>query len=427
MATRSATTPSACVDVAAEASAIGLSTAIAGTLDPARSTASTSSKPRPANATSSTASATAAATTDTTYRLIDPERQSQAWGSYGWMEDRDVAAFAQTGTYLLLVEGRIGNALTPKTYSFNIQKVSDLQATLDLGSTVAGTIDHVGQRAVYSFSLTEARQLLFDALAPNNNQPDFRWSLIGPRGAEVNGRQLYYSESHELGSTSPLLDLIAGDYQLIIDPINEQRGSFAFRLLDLADATQIEANTLVAGTLAPANQTQAYRFDASAGIDYYIDRQCLSSGVGADWLTWRLFDSYGRQIFGPQNLNDVDLFTLPHDGAYTLLVEGRIWDTQYTSRHRLQLQAAGDHRRRLRHRARRVLRRRPQLHRRQDRRRGGAEQPARTGGGQQRGHQPDRLDDASRPGSVPTTCRPPGRRWSTRATATAASAATACG
>ena len=316
-------------DVAAEAASIGLSTAIAGALDTARSTRFYKFEATAGERYFFDSLSYSGGYSDTTYRLIAPDG-TQAWGGYGWMEDRDVAAFAQTGTYWLLVEGRIDNAQTPKTFGFNIQKVSDLQATLNIGATVAATLDHVGQRAVYSFSLTEARRLLFDALAPNNNQPDFRWSLIGPRGAEVNGRQLYSSESYELGGTSPLLDLIAGDYQLIVDPINEQLGSFAFRLLDLADATPIQANTLVAGALQPANQTQAYRFDASAGVDYYIDRQQLSSGVGADWLTWRLFDNYGRQIFGPQNLNDVDLFTLPHDGVYTLIVEGRVWDTQYT-------------------------------------------------------------------------------------------------
>ncbi|MCB1965679.1 MAG: LamG domain-containing protein, partial [Candidatus Accumulibacter sp.] len=86
----------------------------------------------------------------------------------------------------------------------------------------------------------------------------------------------------------------------------------------------------VSGQLDPANETDVYTFDATAGTRYYIDRQTLSSG--ADRLTWRLFDPYGRQVFGPSNLNDVDIFTLGESGAYTLIVEGRIWQTQYGAR-----------------------------------------------------------------------------------------------
>ena len=195
------------VDVAAEAQAIGLSTAIAGTLDPARSTRFYKFEATAGERYFFDSLGFSGGYTDTTYRLIAPDG-TQAWGGYGWMEDRDVAAFAQTGTYWLLVEGRIGNALAPKSFSFNIQKVSDQDSTLALGAAVSGSIDHAGQRAIYRFSLTEARRLLFDALAPNNNQPDVRWSLLGPRGAEVSAPASL--RVLELGSTSPLLDLIAG-------------------------------------------------------------------------------------------------------------------------------------------------------------------------------------------------------------------------
>ena len=316
------------VDPFADASAIGLSAEIAGTLEPSRETHFYKFD-AVAGERYFFDRIVASDYWNTTYRLFDP-LGNQVWGNgYIWPDDQETTAFARTGTYLLMVEGRIGNGAESNAYSFNIQRVSDIQAALDIGATTSGSITHAGQRASYTFSLTEARQLLFDALAPNNNVPDFRWSLSGPRGDEVSGRQLYSSESHELGGTSPLLNLIAGDYTLVIDPIDEQRGDFAFRLLDLADAAPVAVNTLVAGTLNPANQTHAYRFDGSVGTQYYIDRQLLSSGVGADWLSWRLFDADGRQVFGPLSLNDVDLFTLPHAGAYTLIVEPRIWTTQH--------------------------------------------------------------------------------------------------
>ncbi|MCB2003664.1 MAG: LamG domain-containing protein, partial [Rhodoferax sp.] len=265
---------------------------------------------------------------DATYRLIDAQG-NQVWGGYDWPNDREMAAFSIGGSYYLLVEGRIINTVATSDYSFNLHQLVDISASLTVGETVSGTFDQPGQRAIYRFSLTEARQLLFDALAPNNANPDIYWSLSGPRGTEISSRRFYGSESHELGGTSPLLDLIAGDYTLTLDPPNTQSGAFSFRLLDIANATHFDGNTTVHGTLDPSNTTAIYTFDATTGTRYYLDQQGLS--VSTDRLSWRLFDPLGNQVFGPLHFNDVDLFTVPQDGRYTLIVEGRIWETQYVA------------------------------------------------------------------------------------------------
>ena len=314
-------------DVRAEASAIGLSTAITGALEPANETDLYQFEVTNASDRFYFDRLTYGDYWNTTYRLFDPDG-NQFWGGYIWPDDQGPSAFGKAGTWLLMVEGRVGNEAASNGYSFNLQKVDDIQAALTIGATASGTIDHVGQRAVYTFSLTEAKQLLFDALAPNNNSPDFRWTLTGPRGVEIDGRQLYYSESHEIGGTSPLLSLIAGDYTLVLDPVGEQKGAFSFRLLDIGGGTVFAANDLVTGQLNPVNETDVYRFTGAADKLYYIDRQTLS-GANSDWYTWRLFDEFGRQILGPSNLGDVDLFSLPRDGVYTLIVEGRVWTTQY--------------------------------------------------------------------------------------------------
>ncbi len=196
-----------------------------------------------------------------------------------------------------------------------------------IGATTAGSIAHVGQRALYNFSLTEAKQLLFDGLAPSNANPDLYWTLTGPRGVEISSRRFYGSESYELGGTNPLLDLIGGDYVLSFDLGGDATGDFSFRLLDIGVAPVIASETVVSGQLNPVNETDVYRFDVVAGKRYYVDRQLLNSS--SDWQTWRLFDSYGRQLLGPQNLDDIDIFTPTQSGRYTLVVEGRIWQSQY--------------------------------------------------------------------------------------------------
>jgi hypothetical protein len=101
----------------------------------------------------------------------------------------DVAAQAMpaTGTYTLLVEGRISNT-SPVSYSFNIQNVTATAAPLTLGSQVTGSIT---QPTAYIFSLANATQLYFDSLT---NDSSLNWSLIGPTGTLVNPRSFQSSD-----------------------------------------------------------------------------------------------------------------------------------------------------------------------------------------------------------------------------------------
>ncbi len=315
------------LDIAAQSTAISMGSVVSAALAPARST-DVYHFDAVAGERFFFDRLTAGDYWNTTYRLLDPNG-NQVWGGYIWPDDQDTSTFGLSGTYTLLVEGRVGNGAATNAYSFNVQQVVDSSTALTIGATTAGSIAHAGQRANYTFSLTEASRLLFDGLAPNNANPDIAWTLTGPRGVEIASRRLYHSESYELGGTSPLLDLIAGDYTLSFDVAGDVRGDFSFRLLDLGSAMPITGEAVVSGQLNPANETDIYRFDAVVGKRYYIDRQRLSPGIGSDWQTWRLFDPNGRQVLGPQNLDDIDLFEPTQAGRYTLLVEGRIWNTQY--------------------------------------------------------------------------------------------------
>ena len=318
-------------NVASDAVAIGMSTAINGTLAPARRTDIYKFDALAGDRYYFDVLSQGSYYYYTTYRLLDPQG-NQVWGNYTWPSDQDVATFALTGTYTLLVEGRADSPDASNSYAFNIQKVQDSSASLTIGATTSGSIAHVGQRAAYTFSLTEAKKLLFDGLMPANANPDLYWTLTGPRGVEVSNRRFYGSESHELGGTSPLLDLIAGDYTLTFDVSGEGQGNFSFRLLDIAAATPFAPNTLVSGQLDPSSSTNVYSFQANVGTRYYIDRQQLSGAGGygyTDWQTWRMFDSFGRQVLGPQNLDDIAIFTPTVSGTYTLIVEGRTWLPQY--------------------------------------------------------------------------------------------------
>src|SRR5262249_2343278 len=149
------------------------------------------------------------------------------------------------------------------------------------------------------------------------------WTLVGPRGTEVSQRGFANSDSGNIGSPNPVLNLLAGNYTLMVGPSQQgsadHTGSYSFRLSDLASATAISPSTVVSGTLNPGNSTNAYQFSASSGDLFYFDM--LSGGGGNQ--TWRLIDPNGQQVWY-QNLLSVPNQTLGLTGTYTLLVEGYI-------------------------------------------------------------------------------------------------------
>ncbi|MCB2039727.1 MAG: hypothetical protein KDH48_02430, partial [Rhodoferax sp.] len=137
-----------------------------------------------------------------------------------------------------------------------------------------------------------------------------------------------------------VLDLVAGDYTLRVDGSGDASGDYGFRLLDLGNAVALERDTVITGELTPATETNAYQFSASAGERLYFDMVSASGG----YPFWRLLDPWGRTVWGANYLpnDDVQLRTLPYDGTYTLLVEGRRDSGNGTSSYAFQVRTVQD-------------------------------------------------------------------------------------
>src|SRR5262249_20742081 len=106
-------------------------------------------------------------------------------------------------------------------------------------------------------------------------------------------------------------------------------GNYSLRLSELSSATPLTPGTAVSGGLAPANETDFYRFTASAGDRFFFDVVARTNGGNSDW---RLIHPYRNMLFstgftGTTTSSDVDVLTLAQPGTYTLLLEGRIFDT----------------------------------------------------------------------------------------------------
>ncbi|HNC69960.1 MAG TPA: LamG domain-containing protein, partial [Pseudomonadales bacterium] len=239
------------------------------------------------------------------WRLFDATGQQLFGPEY--FNDRAPLTLPLSGTYYLALEGRIWDSGTI-SYGFNLRLQGNtpppaLEGTaLTLGATVSGTIAAAGETDDYVFTVDKPTLVLVDGLAPNNNG-SFRWTLNGPRGVEVAGRSFYYSESWEYGGANPTVQLVLpGTYQLRVGADGSTTGNYGFRVLDTAAATDLALGSVVSATLNPANETDLYAFEASAGQRLYLDVRSLSPDYG-DWISWRLLDPYGRQVLGPIGFN----------------------------------------------------------------------------------------------------------------------------
>jgi len=224
------------------------------------------------------------------------------------------------------------NRMTPAWISF-LSRVAPLPVLVSvLASTclaqttvtnvITGTIGVPGERDVFTFSIDGDSRFYFDALA---NVANLQWSLSGPSGALVANRS--FGSSDAQSTSDPTVLLSAGAYRLTIQDPGGATNDYAFRFVNLAEATLLTPGAVVTNTLSPANKSDFYQFSATAGDQFYFQRIARISLPNA-W--WRLLDPYGNQVFS-QGFNDVGSasspVTLPATGTYTVLFEGYIGDT----------------------------------------------------------------------------------------------------
>src|SRR5262245_27476253 len=186
---------------------------------------------------------------------------------------------------------------------------------------VTGSVSVPGERDAYIFSLTTPTRFYFDSLA---NQPNLQWSLNGPPGSIVTNRSFSASDAQTVAD--PTLGLPPGDYTLTIYGPSAATGDYAFRFVDVSEATLIAPGADVGDTLSPANRSELYRFSATAGDRYIF----LASRASLPHAWCHSIDPYGNQVFS-QSLDNVGTLAsavvLRTTGDYTLLVEGYIGET----------------------------------------------------------------------------------------------------
>src|SRR2546429_8724833 len=88
---------------------------------------------------------------------------------------------------------------------------------------------------------------------------------------------------------------------------------------------EVGIRTVVVTALRTSASPVFYQFSGNAGDRYYFDGQ---PGSGFTYTPdCRLYGPLGNILFSTGVNSDVDTFTLPQTGTYTLTVEGRVYDT----------------------------------------------------------------------------------------------------
>jgi hypothetical protein len=253
------------------------------------------------------------------WRLFDPYANEVFSGGFS-----DVNNITQRvdGVYTLVIEGYVGNtAVAPYSFSVVLQGNTPpapfTGTPMSIGTLVSGTLTNVSTND-YVFTVAATTRVVMDTLT---NSPSMNWTLEGPPGLLVNGPGFNGADGQN--GTAPK-ELPPGDYRLRLRRSTTGSAPFAFRLLDLASATPITSGVPVNSTHSPGQETDLFRFDATAGSRIYVD-MFSTNGVGNG--SWRLLDPYLNVLTSSSERTDRGPLTLNLTGTYTLLTEGYFDDT----------------------------------------------------------------------------------------------------
>ena len=248
------------------------------------------------------------------WRLYDP--QNNFLDQAGIRSDRNTINLKLTGLYSLVIDGYYAEEGVANAFRLDLVPVADELETIALGDTISDQIDSPGQIKKYLFTVSSERMIALDS----RTNSTLRVTLEGPSGRLINNTSLASLDGSSFGH---LQRVPAGDYVVSISGVGDAVGHFAFRVVDLSAAQQINLNSPVSGTLNPATELDSFRFTAEANTQVFFDSVNFSGMPNA---YWRCLDPSGRAIFS-QGVADVGPLRLPTSGTYTLLIDGYVSDS----------------------------------------------------------------------------------------------------
>ncbi|MEG3928593.1 putative Ig domain-containing protein [Microcoleus sp. T3_D1] len=241
---------------------------------------------------------------------------SNDWGHYQLL---------QTGTYTVRVQG--SNATSTGDYRYRILELPsvtpdprDNENSLQMGVTVSKTQDPGRTAEVYSFTGSAGQTIFYDGMVPGGGAESVAARLVSPSGDTIFLNDGWWRAS-STGDAGPYTLSESGTYNLLLTGEQDSPADFRFRVLDFADAQDLELNKRVSATLEPGKPVHLYKFTGTAGQRVFFDS--ISGGWSNNWILYQP----GHQNSSPRTVGINNIATdfealLPVDGEYVLAVIG---------------------------------------------------------------------------------------------------------
>ncbi len=231
-------------------------------------------------------------------------------------EIRDLL-LSETGTYLILVEGR-GDSIGDHTFGFT--NFTQIATPIFDNQSVATRLDFGGDGQAFSFE-AEAEDII-TAFVDNFTDGGMQIRILDSNNAEVASN---FSLTGNFDAKIRDLELSAtATYLALVEGYGDSIGDYTFGFTNFTqNPRSIAIGQTVNDTLEFTGDGEAYRFDGTAGaiVTAFAD----NSATGG--LQMKIFDPNGDEIASKFSLSggfdtEISDLTLPVDGTYTVLLEG---------------------------------------------------------------------------------------------------------
>ncbi|HHX88190.1 MAG TPA: LEPR-XLL domain-containing protein, partial [Paracoccus sp.] len=195
-----------------------------------------------------------------------------------------------------------------------------------VGELVEGALTDPGATAAHAFNLSETTALVFDSRSATGG---IRWQIEDGFGNRTDphaiGQNLLGGYSGAGFENRGQLLLGPGTYRVVLSATGSNTGSYAFRLLDLADAPPIAFDAPVTVAVDPGNAVHVVSLDAEAGQEIFIDEVTVTGGSASSGA-FQLIAPGGHIVpfvsSGNVLLRDTTLATITRSGHHSLLISG---------------------------------------------------------------------------------------------------------
>ncbi len=213
------------------------------------------------------------------------------------------------GTYAIAVSANTDVGTVPYQFTL-INATTNVSPLPGFDTEVTGSIANPGDQRIYEFAGTVGQKVLYDGR--DGSLDRIRVTLRAPDGQSLNYQLNSDSDSDIF--TLPQ----TGTYQLLLDGDANAVGDYRFQLHLVANATQINLNEFVTGSLLEGRDAKLYRFNSPADTRLYFDA-LGNTDTGASWY---LYGPTGSSLTGSNITYDFESL-LTNAGEYTLVVFGQ--------------------------------------------------------------------------------------------------------